>query len=431
LTGSSIIPRLGTVAAVWLWAAGAAWAGDGGGGNVETIQSLVLDPLCVFLGMTSCPQLPTVAQVVLETAALENVPPNFVRSQIIGVSQGLDLTSGACTVAGNFGFVPCDTLSVNAVNAPMPSSVGLSELASLTPIAFKSPTSGQLLPVPLGTSGENSFFYAVVDPARVHLFFDFVPWTTKQFVQGQLAASIAFPMVVLNADGSERPVAATLQLIPTCNGAAECLSANVTGNFAQSGTQTYSAAQLGIQISFSFGATPNSTVPHGTFDLQFPLVVTGPTNSANCGRAISSGTPDPADCGNDPAYFGVIPLGATLPNGTLNPNVGSPTFINQASGLPTAFSTDVLGFTSNALGLPVGTAPYAAPACPGRANTPCPSSPPATYFGICASFSNSSFSNRLGVATFLAIGTDSATYVSSPVPGPVVALPQCPPLPQG
>src|SRR5438309_1799014 len=102
-TGSTMISRLsGVLAAIWLCTAGPAWAG-GGGASVGTLQSLLLDPVCDFLGVTSCPQLPTINQIVLETSALENIPPNLVRSQVIGFTLGLDQASGACTVAGTFG----------------------------------------------------------------------------------------------------------------------------------------------------------------------------------------------------------------------------------------------------------------------------------------------------------------------------------------
>jgi hypothetical protein len=427
------ISRLaGAIVALWLCGGGQARAG--GSADAGTLQTSFLNPLCTALGMTSCPQLPTVTQIVVEYAALSNSPPDLVRSQAFA-------DAFLCTVSGVPGLFgvplpPCSALAVSATNPPAPSSVASSDLSSLVPLAFISPSSGLAIPVPLGTSGENSFFYAVLDSANgqqmLDLFFDFVPWTTKQFVSGQLVASIEFPMVVLNRDGSERSVAATLQLTPTCSGAAACLSASVTGDFVMAGTRlTYTAAQLGLQIGYSFGASPNSATPHGMFELQIPPVVTGPSNPTNCGTAINNGTPDPGDCGNDPAYFGVIPAGATLPNGNPNPNVGSPIFINQTSGLPTDFLENDLGFTPMFLGLPVGTAPSAAPLCPGSANTPCPSSPPATYFGFCASFSNSSasppFSNRSAVAGFLAIGTDGTTYVSSPVPMAGVTLPQCPP----
>jgi hypothetical protein len=398
----SAISRLGGVAgAIWLLSVGPAWAGSGA--SVGSLQGMVLDPLCQFMGITSCPQFPTVNQIVAEISALENIPPNVARFQLIGLANGLDQTSGACTVAGNsFGstaFVPCDTLAINAVNPLSRSSVDPSGLSNLTPLAFAT-SSGSAIPVPLGVSGENSFFYAAVTETSgqhtLDLFFDYAPWTAKQFVKGQTVATVQFPMVVLSA-GSERSVSATLQVTATCNGAASCLSGTVTGDFVTAGIRkSYPAGQLGLQIGYNFGSSPNSAAQHGLLELQLPVIVTQAT---------------------DPAYFGVTP-----PFNTNGATPGAPTYINQASGLPTAFSSDDSGF--NFMGMGVGVPPYPAPQCtPGDAA--CPSDPtvtPVTFYAICATIAN-----RPAVAAFLSVGTDGTTYASSPVPVQGVNLPQCPP----
>jgi hypothetical protein len=104
---------------------------------------------------------------------------------------------------------------------------------------------------------------------------------------------------------------------------------------------------------------------------------------------------------SDPVYFGVD-------------SNGTPTFINQFTGQPTAFSKDDRGFTPTSVGLPVGISPYPAPLCPA---TGCPTPPAPTFYGLCATIAGTP-----AAATFGSIGTDGTTYASSPVG----QQPQCP-----
>lgn len=463
---------IGAVAALWLCGAGSAWAGGGGGADAGTVQAF-LDAICGVLGVTSCPQLPTATQAVLESSALENSPPDLIRGE-----------NSLCTVSGTllFGFPRCDTLAITAANPPSRSDprplasspislaslsnpmtlpaapIAVSSLSSLTPLAFMSPPSGPATPVPPGTTGANSFFYAEAtrasaQPDTLTLFFDYPPLTNPTFAKGQIIAKISLPLQVLNADGSERLVCgphgcpgsgnppvtgsvATLRITANCNGGPGCLTANVVGDFSVPGTiETRTAADLGVEFRLVFNSSPNATSSHAIFEVQVPLLVTGPSNPANCGNAINSGTADPADCGNDPAYFGVVPIFATLANGNLNsnvgcpvgmpPGVGCPTGINQISGLPTAFKTNDLGFTPGFLGKPVGISPSAAPTCIGGGV--CAGQVTPSTYPFCASFWANGASPPLhsAVAAFLAIGTDGTTYVSSPIPVPVAGL-ACP-----
>jgi hypothetical protein len=383
----SMLSRLcGAVTAIWLCAAGPASAGSGA--SAEGLQMALLDPLCSFLGVASCPQLPTVAQIVEEVSALENIPPNLVRSQIIGVSLGLDQSSGACTVAGNFGFVPCDTLAVNAINPLASSSIGPSDLSQLTPLAFNSKSGQVVVPVPLGTSGQNSFFYAVLTGEsgqhKLDLFIDYPLWTARTFTIGQVLATISFPMVILNG-AIETPVSATLQVTAACaGGVAACLSGTVSG-IPGTGTTPLSAAQLGIQLGFSFAASPNSATQHGIFEVQLPVIVTQST---------------------DPAHFGVSPVNSAV------------TLINQASGLPTAFSKNDVGVTPSVLGKPIGVPPYPGPLCTAATCPANPPTPPTTFYGFCASIANTP-----AAAAFASVGTDGTAYAVSQIAAP---QPQCP-----
>src|SRR5205085_10842978 len=86
---------------------------------------------------------------------------------------------------------------------------------------------------------------------------------------------------------------------------------------------------------------------------------------------------------------------------------------NQASGLPTAFSYNELGFPFK--GVHVGIAPYAAPQVVPQIVSN--GMMPMATFGFCASFlSNGANALRPAVAAFASIGTDGTTYVSSPIP---------------
>jgi hypothetical protein len=412
----STISRIaGAVAALWLCGAGAAWAG--GGTSAAGLQMALGDQngtsgLCSLLGMTSCPQLPTVTQLILQMSALATSPPDLVRSP---QGAGLTASSGAsnvvCSVAGNQALAPCSLFAINAIN-PAAFSANLSQL---NPLAFLGPTtgSGRAIPVPTGTSA-NSRFYAVAttasgqpgQPDTLSLRYDYPPLTTATFAKGQQVAAISLPLVLLS-NGTEQQVTTTLQISAACAGGISCLTATAVGNFSGNGTQKRSPGDLGITITSDF------STGHAVFSVQAPLVVTGPSNSSNCQSAINNGTVDTADCGNDPAYFGVVPFGATLDGSKANPNVGSATGVNQLSGLPTAFNVNDPGFSTAFLNRTTdGIAPYPAPAGTGATTS---------TFGFCASFWGGSTTNlnlNPAVAAFLSIDTNGTTYVSSPVQPP-------------
>jgi hypothetical protein len=209
------------------------------------------------------------------------------------------------------------------------------------------------------------------------VIFDYPSLTNSNFTKGQVA-NVSLPLQVLNSDGSERLICgaqgcpasvATLQISAASNGG---LTASVIGDFSVPGTiSTMSASALGIQFSVSFGSSPNSNRSHFILEVQVPLLVT---------------------LGNDPAYFGVVPSGV-IP-------------VNELSGLPTAFASDVVPTAK------IGVTPEAAPTC----NGPCPSTTFTSTFPFCASFAgNGGGPLNAAVATFVTLGTDATTYVSSPV----------------
>jgi hypothetical protein len=403
------------VAALPLLYAGTASAGAGGGAQ----GTLLLQEICQLLGMSLCPQVPTITQGVLELAGLQTASPDYVRGPF---------NLRICSVAGNSDAKPvptqpCSILALNAVNAPVSSPVAVSDLAGLATLAFTTNKLGQAVPTEPSDPSANSFLYAVTtevsgEPDALTLVYD-NPLQTS-FAVGQIVAKISLPLQVLSfTDGGERLVCcgvqgspasvATLQINASANGG---LTAVVTGDFVGNGTQqSHSAAELGLQFPLGspavLASTPNSREPHAIFQVSVPLLITGPNNTAKCGKAISTQTSDPADCGNDPAYFGVTPGVAT--NGSA---IGSSTGINQITGLPTAFSSDVLGFTPTFLGQPIGIAPSAAPAgappqCVGTSCTP-------TYtYPFCSSFLVKGVLSS-ATAAFYSIATDGTTYVSAP-----------------
>jgi hypothetical protein len=393
---SSTISRFAGVAtSSWLCVMGSAWAG--GGGSDLGIQSVV-DAVCADVGMT-CPKVPTVTQAILQMSGLANAAPDYVRGPQgpLAVAQ---FTGSQCSVSSGTSLPVCSQANaINAVNPPALSAVALTDLPNLIALAFTT-VKGQAVPVLLGTSGASSFFYAVATPGQngefqtLTLFFDYPVMTNSNFQNLQAVANISLPLQVLNSNGSERLVCgatgcpasvATLQ-INACNSGTGCVkgfAANVVGDFTTPGTtETRSAGALGIQTNVSFGSSPNSDRSHFILEVQVPLLVTR---------------------GNDPAYFGV-------PYGVIP--------VNQLSGLPTAFTSDVVPASK------IGVAPQAAPACPSGS---CP--PPTTTYPFCASFAgNGSGPLSPAVATFASVGTDATTYVSSPVPAALVGAPplKCP-----
>jgi hypothetical protein len=325
--------------------------------------------------------MPTATQAILQMSGLTNAAPDFVRGP-----QGPVVANGfaaLCSVSGSGGLNVCS--QKNAINAVNPSAAS-PDLSNLTPLAFTT-VKGQAVPVPFGTKGADSFFYAVAapdqngEPNTLTVVFDYPTLTSSSFTKGQVVGNVSLPLQVLNNDGTERPICgatgcpaslATLQ-ITACSSGPGCvngLAANVTGDFSTPGTIiTMSASQLNIGVSVSSGPSPNSSRSHFILEVQVPLLIT---------------------LGNDPAYFGVVPSGM-IP-------------VNELSGLPTAFTAE--------LKPTFGVTPQAAPTCSG----PCPSTTFTSTFPFCASFAgNGGGPLNPAVATFVTLGTDATTYVSSPV----------------
>lgn len=322
---SCLLSAAGLVA-LWLGGPGPAWAGSGGEdvGGVQTF----FDTLCQARG-TSCqiplPPLPTITQLILEISGLSNDPPNVTRSQL-----------SICDFPGG---PDCSSLVVNAVNqptqAPVLSNSNLSPAAScappsspskICPLAFISARTGkgQAAAAQPGNHAADTFFYAVTttaqgaaQPDTLSLVYDYLPRNLPFFIKDRVLGRISLPLVELLSDplGSERLVAANLEISASCNGGPSCLTATIIGDFTGSGSpQRLGTGDLGLTFKASFGASPNSKTPHTIFEVDIPLLVTQ---------------------GNDPPYFtSFVP--------------------------PGIFSTDAAGFLLGGA-TPTGAAPDAAP----------------------------------------------------------------------
>jgi hypothetical protein len=436
--GFLTISRLaGAFAAIWLCCTGSAWAGGGGVGSVESTQGILgangSSGLCHLLGMTSCPQLPTLTQLVLQFAALQNAPPDTVRGPFgpppnlkVGVG-GLGTNGPNCSVAGNYLdpttqklLPPCNqTAAISSINPPLssaaPPTLPLDPSSLALELGFKGVSlQGTAVPVPAGGT-PSSYFTAVTSAEAggqldtLNLYYQY-PLASTTFPKGQQVAAVSFPEAILNSDGTETPIIATLQLNATCTGGTSCLTATVLGTFSGNATQKVSPDSLGVKWTL----TP--TQPLATLLVQVPLLVT---------------------LANDEAYFGVVPDGATVvigfnPDGTPktapNPSIGSPTNppINQVSGIPTAFTEDALPQVTSIKGVTVaGIPPYAAPEAP--AGTAASSLTTSSY-GFCASFWESSGATKTlnpAVAAFASVGTNGTAYSSSSISAQPLTL-TCP-----
>ena len=227
-----------------------------------------------------------------------------------------------------------------------------------------------------GDPQATSFCYAAVlegtdGKHTLDLLYDYTPRTDRRLPRGQVA-HFSLPLVVYDqTDGSERTVAATVQLLATCDHA-DCLTTNVSGDFSGNGTQTRRAVQLGIRFGYDFRASPNSATPHAIFELQIPLLVNGK---------------------NDPAYFG--PGTPTCANGA-----------NLNSGYCYSFSQEELGHAATFLGTGkyIGMAPSVAP-YPHRGS-------PTRIARPALPFTASFFRDSVAVSAFVAITTEAKAIVS-------------------
>jgi hypothetical protein len=385
------------VAAIWMYGAGSAWAGDGG----ESLTGLnnIISGLCSLLNITTpCPQFPTITQAVLEIAGLETSPPEMVRALN-------SVAPGTYVDAGNAAAIPPTPFPLTSTTSPTLSNL----LSTLTPLAFVSGwKSGPAAATQLYDPDADTFLYAVASgappvastgltvPDSLNLFYDDPSSTNSPVAWDKIVAKFSLPLTVLNSDMTERPVSATLQYIGPSRGGLPCSASTVTGNFSGLGNQTLGAAQIGLNCAVVYSRSPISKKPHAIFEIQVPLLVTVAT---------------------DPPYFYFASNAPSL--GPIN------------SSIPSAFFSDETGFTPTAgtlgpNGQSIGIAPTAAPLCTGVTCPTPPTIPPPGVFALCASLPRQGYDRHLvpAVAADYVIAVDGETLLSSPLPA--VSTSVCP-----
>ena len=379
-----------------------ALAGDGGE-DFSGLQNFI-NSVCAFLQTNSCPQTPTITQAVLQTAAFINASPAAVRADPF------------------FGNIPPGS-AVDAVNPSRPPGVAAitvntggrvpvdpAVLATLQPLAFVSANIGKgpATPTQLFDPSADTFFYAVgglstantgsPQPDTLIFFYDVPARTNKAFAPGQVIAKASLPLAVLNRDGSERAVPATLQFKSSGPGGVAC---TVTGDFAGTGAPQppQPAAALGINCGVAFSASPVSPRAHAIFEITIPLLITG--------ACAPNGCPPPSP-NTDPAYF----------VGLLGPDPFSPSltvpFVNDDTGF--AAASPVLGATGQSIGITPTAAPQGPPAGCSQNGGVTTCTLPGTY-PLCANLPRDASGQNLvpSVAAFYAVATHGEVLLASPL----------------
>jgi hypothetical protein len=251
--GRTAAPLIALIAGAWLWSAAPAWAG-GGSGTSEAYQA-ILNTTCSTFGITSCPQLPTINQVVVEIAAIEGITPAEVRANQLSIPPGTAFDAGTLVSTSGSG------------------------LFLTNPLAFIASPGQQPIPTNPSNPAANSFLSATTvpsngSPTTLDLTFDFQPRTNSIFTANQNVGDITLPIIV--ADSSQNPVrdvTATLQILGT--GIGSGVTTDIVGDFLGTGTpQTDPLADLGMTSSLNF--------THGylEFDLGIPLLITSDVEPA-------------------------------------------------------------------------------------------------------------------------------------------------------
>jgi hypothetical protein len=231
---SSTVSRFAVaVAAIWMCGAGAAWAG-GGGESLTTLQAVIGPPtgasgFCHMLGMgtnfhngTTCPQLPTFTQAILEAAGLENSPPEMVAAQN-------GLPPGNNVYASNPpAVIPLDSSgNVQLLNATtMPTLVDL--LSTVTPLAFISGASPAGPTVTLSTNattaaGNTTLHFATTQGLETGQAYSIADTTTPAAIpSGTILSSFTPTTVTMSANAASPGVGSgnKITLTPIANPAA-------------------------------------------------------------------------------------------------------------------------------------------------------------------------------------------------------------------
>jgi hypothetical protein len=348
----------------------------GGGADLASLQSTV-NEFCGFVGVTTnCPQMPTIAQAILQVAAfgLDSRPEAVRAANNIPVGPYIDAGNSTHPLAV-FGIGCSQSPCPDPLNPIAGLPIDPSVLSSLRPLAFVGASSGgtTATPTQLYDRSATAYLYAVgglsaaaaavkpnSPPDTMVLFYDDVK-RTQNFSQGQVVGKVSLPLTVLNKDGSERAVPTVLTFTSAKQGTTSC---QITGNFGNN-TQTVSAGQIGVGCAIVVESSPANPAPHAIFEVTVPMLITP---------------------SNDPL---IVPGGF----------YSAPFFPTGAPGFK------LTGVQS------IGIAPNAAPL-----------GPPATVsagapFALCASLATDLSGNNIvpSVAAFYAIANDGEVLTSSPL----------------
>jgi len=376
----------GAVAVLWLGCTGPVWAGDGGG-DLGSLNS-ALQTLCTTLttnfgvSLSSCPQLPSVTQGVLQLAAWNLSPTEMIRATN-------NIPPGAAVDAGSPSLPPAvipitPLTNFTAITEFPVTGTTLSSLLlpNLRPLAFISSSTSPAKAAQLFNPNADKFLYAVASgfvdsggqPDTLFLFYEDTSRTNPNLKQGQIVAKMSLPLTILSNSATESLVAATLQFRATKAG--DCSASTVTSTLWPNGI---TPDLIGVDCAVVFAPSPISAKSHAIFEVAVPLIVTNAT---------------------DPLYF-------------FNPifNVGSP-FTHDVTG----HSAGILGPSGNSIGM----GPSAVPLC--SATVGCPPlspPPPSPVFALCANLPAGN-GNAQGpvpsVAAYYAISTAGETLLSAALP---------------
>jgi hypothetical protein len=229
-------------------------AGSGGGADLGHSQSL-LDAVCKDVGISSCPKLPTINQLVVENAALNGITPATVR-QLQG------LPAGAAVDAG-------------------------SERGLKNPLAFISPSNnlGQPTPTNPANPAANSFLTATTaptngSPTTLDLTFDYRLRTQGFMEQGQPIGSIMLPLIKgdanqnVNSSDLESPKLATLQIFADPSTCPTCVTTDIIAASLTGDSNPHPLSLFGMTFSNDNSKPGDSNFsPNEKFTVGVPLLV--------------------------------------------------------------------------------------------------------------------------------------------------------------
>src|SRR5208282_1604387 len=213
----------------------------------------------------------------------------------IPLGSAVDAGNPSIALTYNFGTIPSPITTF-----PVTGTTLSNLLPNLKPLAFISSSTtspgSAAAATQLYNTDADAFLYAVASgfsdsggqPDNLFLFYDDPRQIINLSLPGQVIAKISLPLVVLTgypATPAETLVPTTLQILvpkkpptPGSGVAVSCSASTVSGNFSGKGTQTVSAAQIGIDCAVVFAPSPPSMWAHAIFEVRVPLVVTAATD---------------------------------------------------------------------------------------------------------------------------------------------------------